>query len=72
MLDTIPFKPAHAVRDVADRLYQTALEIYNDKKDALAAGDEAVAKQVAKGKDIMSVLCKSLRSVGRTEMNPIF
>lgn len=34
----------------------TSREIYAEKTGALARGDEAVVRQIGKGKDIMSIL----------------
>ena len=36
---------------------RTSTEVFEQKKKALQAGDEAVTKQVGEGKDIMSILC---------------
>lgn len=38
-------------------MHKMAKKIYESKKAALAAGDEAVVEQIGEGKDIMSVLC---------------
>lgn len=32
--------------------------IFDEKKRALSEGEEAVVRQVGKGKDIMSILCE--------------
>ncbi|KAJ7336312.1 cytochrome P450 [Mycena albidolilacea] len=48
----VPWKNLHDVRDILDTLYSTAVHIYNSKKAALEAGDEAVSSQIANGKDI--------------------
>jgi hypothetical protein len=52
----VPWKNLHDARDILDTLYSTAVDIYNSKKAALEAGDEAVSAQIAKGKDIISIL----------------
>ncbi|KAF9533504.1 cytochrome P450 [Crepidotus variabilis] len=59
MMDLIPYKNLHEIRDVADVLHQTSLKIYDSKKKALAMGDGALSEQIARGKDIMSVLLKA-------------
>jgi hypothetical protein len=56
IVDIVPWKNLHDARDILDTLYSTAVQIYNSKKAALEAGDEAVSSQVAKGKDIISIL----------------
>jgi hypothetical protein len=42
---------------------KTSREVFEEKKKALATGDEAVAKQVSEGKDIMSILSESCHPV---------
>ena len=44
------------MRDMVDVLTNTSIEIYEKKKKVLEKGDEAVAKQIDKGNDIMSIL----------------
>lgn len=56
IVDTIPHKNLHAVRDIVDVIYNTSMEIFEGKKKALDDGDEALANQVGRGKDIMSIL----------------
>lgn len=56
MVDLIPWKNVHDVRDIVDVLTKTSTDIYELKKKALAEGDEALAKQVGRGKDILSIL----------------
>lgn len=48
----------HLFRDIIDTLHNTSVEIVETKKKALAGGDEELKDQIAKGKDIMSILCK--------------
>lgn len=58
IVDLIPYKDLHKVRDIIDVLHKTSVEIYESKKKALEEGDESLAAQVGRGKDIMSVLSK--------------
>ena len=44
-------------------MYGLSIEIYQSKLRAMEAGDEAVHKQLSRGKDIMSVLRKSAATV---------
>jgi hypothetical protein len=44
------------MRDASDVLHTTAVEIFESRKRALVAGEEAMAEQVSRGKDIMSIL----------------
>lgn len=38
-------------------MHQMAVEVFTTKKKALDEGDEALARQVDEGKDIMSIFC---------------
>ncbi|KAF5343005.1 hypothetical protein D9758_013694 [Tetrapyrgos nigripes] len=58
VLDMIPWKDGHHMRDMSDYSWEMSKQIYDHKKKALAEGDEAVAKQIGKGKDIMSILMR--------------
>ena len=58
ILDLIPWKPLHQLRDISDVIHNTAVEIINSKKRALEGGDEAVARQIGQGKDILSILSR--------------
>ncbi|KAJ7897809.1 cytochrome P450 [Mycena leptocephala] len=59
IIGVLPWKTLHEARDIVDTMYGTAVRIYNIKKAALEAGDEAVSAQIAQGKDIISVLMKN-------------
>lgn len=50
----------HMMR-ISDNLTARSLKIVSDKKEALQQGDAALKQQVGEGKDIMSVLCESIR-----------
>ncbi|KAJ7903612.1 cytochrome P450 [Mycena olivaceomarginata] len=67
IIGIVPWKNLHETRDILDTLYSTALHIYNLKKAALEAGDEAVSAQIAKGKDIISILMKDNSNASSTE-----
>ena len=56
IVDLVPWKDVHDVRDIVDVLAKTSTDIFELKKKALAEGDEALAKQVGRGKDILSIL----------------
>ena len=56
ILNLIPWKPLHQLRDISDVIHNTAVEIVNSKKRALEDGDEAVASQIGQGRDILSIL----------------
>jgi len=50
---------------MSDYMWNLSKEIYEGKQRALAEGDEVVAKQVGKGKDILSILSVSVCSWAR-------
>ncbi|KAL1739497.1 cytochrome P450, partial [Schizophyllum fasciatum] len=58
-VNLIPSRNLHSVRDKVDLMWRTSHEIYAQKRAALAAGDKAVAQQVGKGKDILSLLMRA-------------
>jgi hypothetical protein len=64
ILDLIPWKTLHQIRDIADVIHNTAVEIINSKKRALEDGDEAVARQIGQGKDILSILSRGFSFFG--------
>ena len=64
VMDLLPYKALHDFRDNIDIMDQTSREIYAEKKQALADGDEALKTKIGEGKDIMSILSKpSSRSI---------
>jgi len=58
VVDALPWKNLHHVRDMSDYMWKISKEIYETKKKAIAEGDEALERQVGKGKDLMSILSK--------------
>ncbi|KAH9941840.1 cytochrome P450 [Epithele typhae] len=54
----IPLPAAHKVNLFTDRLEQSSLDIWRAKKAALARGDDAMAREVGEGKDLMSILLR--------------
>lgn len=60
IVDLVPWKNLHDLRDISDVIQNTSAEIINSKKRALEDGDEAVAGQLSQGKDILSILSKGL------------
>ncbi|KAF9533506.1 cytochrome P450 [Crepidotus variabilis] len=59
LVNLIPYKTLHEIRDVADVMHQTSLEIYHARKAAVTEGNSMLSMQIAQGKDIMSVLLKA-------------
>lgn len=62
IVDTLPWKTLHDVRDIVDLLDNTSIEIYESKKAALEKGDKALEEQISQGKDIMSILSEDFRN----------
>ncbi|KAG6855804.1 hypothetical protein H0H87_010722 [Tephrocybe sp. NHM501043] len=58
ILDLIPYKTYRDLCGIVDTWDRTATEIFEEKKKALAEGDEALAKQVGQAKDLISILMK--------------
>jgi len=44
------------LKNIVDTLHNTSLLIYEAKKKAIIEGDEALLRQIGRGKDIMSIL----------------
>ncbi|KAG6861357.1 hypothetical protein C0995_001090 [Termitomyces sp. Mi166 len=58
-VDHLPMRRLRAMRDIVDTLDRTTTEIFEGKKRALKEGDEALAKQVGRAKDLLSILMKA-------------
>ena len=56
LVDLFPHEGVQDVKRFIDTVHSRSVEIYRGKLRALELGDEAVAKQVGEGKDIMSIL----------------
>ncbi|KAF8966234.1 cytochrome P450 [Flammula alnicola] len=67
VIDILPWKNLHEIRDISDVLYNTSVEIFESKKKALAEGDEALANQIGQGKDIMSILMRANMTASKEE-----
>ena len=62
VVDMVPWKNVRRLRDISDTLHHIAVEIYETKKRAIEGGDDAVARQIGGGKDIMSILSEHDRN----------
>ena len=60
MVELIPWKAVQDFIGIVDVIHNTSVDIFESKKKALAEGDEALERQIAKGKDLMSILCEFL------------
>ncbi|KAF8072005.1 cytochrome P450 [Lyophyllum atratum] len=59
IMELLPFKNLHRVKDIVDIMEKTSVDILDGKKRALEEGDTAVMNQIGQGKDIMSILMKA-------------
>lgn len=57
----LPWKALHQMRMVSDDICRIASQVLQHKIELLRLGDDAIVREVAEGKDLMSVLRKSLR-----------
>ena len=55
-MEWVPSKLLQQAREIVDTMDRTSNMIFAEKKRALEEGEEAVVRQVGKGKDIMSIL----------------
>ena len=58
LVEHAPFKAVQQMKDIIDIMYNMSVEILESKKKALQEGDGATEAQVARGKDILSILCE--------------
>lgn len=63
IVNLIPWPRLHHARDMIDLMHDTSVEIYEGKKKAFRDGDEAAAKQVDLGKDIMGILSSWMMAI---------
>lgn len=55
-IGAIPNNHVRTLRNIVDVMHTRSVEIVTEKKVALSRGDEALARQVGEGKDVMSIL----------------
>ncbi|KAJ2930402.1 hypothetical protein H1R20_g6713, partial [Candolleomyces eurysporus] len=67
LVDILPIKALHTLRDIVDTMHETALGVFNEKKEALA-DDEDTFK--ATRKDIMSALMHANSKASEEEKLP--
>lgn len=70
IVNLLPWKDLHTLRDMADYMYSLGTEIFESKKLALERGDEVVAQQIGSGKDLLSVLSKFGLQNGQNRLIP--
>ena len=58
IVERIPTRNARRLVKIVDVLHALSVFIFNEKKAALQAGDDALKHQIGEGRDVMSVLCE--------------
>ncbi|KAJ3964220.1 cytochrome P450, partial [Lentinula raphanica] len=53
IVNMLPWNDVHHIRDMIDYMWEVSDGIYENKKRAFRMGDEVVAQQIGKGKDII-------------------
>jgi hypothetical protein len=56
LVNITPLPALQDLKRVADIMSEEAVQVYQQKKQALASGDQAVVAQIGEGHDIMSAL----------------
>ena len=56
LVENSPMKSVKDLKEVIEVFHNTSVEIYEAKKHALQQGNEELAAQIGKGKDIISIL----------------
>ena len=56
IVELYPTANVQRLKDIADILHERSVLIFNEKKAALQAGDDALKHQIGEGRDVMSVL----------------
>jgi hypothetical protein len=56
-LELTPWKKLETLRNMVDVMEDTSVQVLEEKKNAIAQGDDVVLQQVGQGKDLLSVLC---------------
>ncbi|KAH9857460.1 cytochrome P450 [Lenzites betulinus] len=59
VVEMVPLAPLKRMTHISDVIQESSVGIYNEKKAALEAGDEALKQRVGEGKDIISVLLRA-------------
>ncbi|KAF9522379.1 cytochrome P450 [Crepidotus variabilis] len=67
MLDLLPFRVLHDVKDISDVMHSTSVEIYNSNMRALSEGNDAFIDHITGGKDLISTLMKSNLTASKDE-----
>jgi hypothetical protein len=73
LLPYVPIKRVQHIRHITETLDEASREVYENKKEAVQRGDDAVMRQLGKGKDIMSILvCFSFGAFAEVLLTQLF
>ncbi|KAF9482522.1 cytochrome P450 [Pholiota conissans] len=67
VVEILPIKKVQDMKSVVDVLHNTSVDILKVKKKALKEGDEAMARQIGQGKDLMSILLRANMAASRDD-----
>jgi len=70
ILDRVPHKKLQRLKEIVDIMTNKSVEIFNEKRAAMKAGEEVVMQQLSEGKDIMSILIKANVEASEEERIP--
>ncbi|KAL4249739.1 Cytochrome P450 superfamily protein [Abortiporus biennis] len=70
LVEIIPHPLIQKIKDIVDTMQLHSTKIFDGKKQALKAGDEAVVEQISQGKDVMSVLMKANMEASKEDKLP--
>lgn len=59
VVDMLPWKKLHVLRDMVDVMHNTSKEIIQEKKRTLEASGDTILEQVEDAKDVISILLKA-------------
>ncbi|KAI0657159.1 cytochrome P450 [Cubamyces menziesii] len=65
--EMVPYGHSQRMIEISDAMHARSVRIINEKRAALAGGDEALKQQVGEGKDIMSVLLRANMSASEAD-----
>jgi hypothetical protein len=60
IVDLLPWKKLHELRDMVDVMHNTSVEIFEATKRSLEGGADP-SRRIGGGKDVMSLLCSCKR-----------
>ncbi|KAF5382211.1 hypothetical protein D9615_004271 [Tricholomella constricta] len=70
VVDMMAWKDYRRLREIINHMDQTVTHIFEEKKRALAEGDEALKKQIGQANDIMSILMKANMAAAEDDRLP--